>query len=214
MKSKITLLACLTMLAILSLPINGFATVHSITIGNNFFSPSGTIVTPGDTVRWTWAGGLPHSTTSDGSSPKAWDSGVSSTGGNTFDLVFSVVDGPGPFPYHCSVHFATMFDTVFVAAVPIEYNSIWEASSGLLPEDNCPKWEQLVESDGEVPFLTGDTLVISTSQSIERLLYGMSTPNLRASLTAAAVVSTPSATLVMPPSISSSLRPLASCSPT
>jgi len=92
------------------------ATIHDITIGNNFFSPLGATIQHGDTVRWTWVGGVPHSTTSDASSAKTWDSGVTSLGGNTFLLEFTAADGPGPFPYHCAIH-AGMKDTIFVQAV-------------------------------------------------------------------------------------------------
>lgn len=58
MKLNKSLLALFAIFAILFIPITAFATIHNITIGNNFFSPTGTIVNPGDTVRWTWAGGF------------------------------------------------------------------------------------------------------------------------------------------------------------
>jgi plastocyanin len=94
------------------------ATIHSITVGNNFFSPLKTTVHPGDTVRWVWAGGVPHTTSSDPSSPKFWNSPTSSTAGFVFNLQFTSADGPGPFPYHCAVHPTTMKDTIFVAPPP------------------------------------------------------------------------------------------------
>lgn len=90
------------------------ATIHDITIGNNFFSPLGTIIQAGDTVRWTWVGGILHTTTSDPSSPKQWNSPTSSTAGFKFLLQFTAADGPGPFPYHCAIHPTTMKDTIFV----------------------------------------------------------------------------------------------------
>lgn len=90
------------------------ATMHIIDVGNFFFSPTRTEVCPGDTVRWTWVSGT-HSSTSDPSSPKSWDSGVSNVIGHTFDLVFDAADGPGPFPYHCAIHSTTMKDTIFIA---------------------------------------------------------------------------------------------------
>jgi len=89
------------------------ATIQDITVGNIFFSPQDTVVQPGDTVRWTWTGGIPHSTTADGSPPKSWDSGVTSTAAFQFLLEFTEADGPGPFPYHCSIH-GGMRDTIFV----------------------------------------------------------------------------------------------------
>ena len=92
---------------------SSFATIHNISVGNFFFSPTNTVASVGDTVRWTWVSGS-HSTTSDVGSPKFWDSGIMSSG--TFDIVILAVDGPGPFPYHCTPHSATMKDTIFVAA--------------------------------------------------------------------------------------------------
>ncbi len=88
----------------------GRATVHEIEVGNFFFSPTNTVVQPGDTVRWTLVSGT-HTTTSEPSSPKNWDSGILS---GSFDLVFEASDGPGPFPYLCSIHPTTMKDTIFM----------------------------------------------------------------------------------------------------
>ncbi|MFQ5499167.1 MAG: CHRD domain-containing protein [Candidatus Zixiibacteriota bacterium] len=92
------------------------ATVHNIDVGSFFFSPTKTVVSPGDTVRWTNVSGV-HTTTSDPASPKAWDSGnLTVLPGNSLDVVFSAGDGPGPFPYHCDFHPFTMKDTIFMAA--------------------------------------------------------------------------------------------------
>lgn len=90
------------------------ATIHNIQVGNFFFTPTKTVVTPGDTVRWTLVSGI-HSTTSTPASAKIWDSGVMTTLGSQFQVVFTAGDGPGPFPYECSVHPLTMKDTIFMA---------------------------------------------------------------------------------------------------
>ena len=94
------------------------ATIHDISIQSFFFSPLGTQVYPGDSVRWTLINGT-HSTTSDGSSPKAWDSGLMGTPGMTFLVVFTAADAPGPYPYHCSPHAAIMKDTIWVQPPPV-----------------------------------------------------------------------------------------------
>jgi hypothetical protein len=52
---------------------------------------------------------------SDAASPKTWVSDTLTDTGQIFDLVFGYDDGPGPFPYHCALHPATMVDTIFVA---------------------------------------------------------------------------------------------------
>jgi len=94
------------------------STIHNIDIGNFFFSPTKTIVSPGDTVRWFLVSGT-HTTTSDVGSPKAWDSGIIPAS-DSFDVVFTLGDGPGPFPYLCSVHPFSMKDTIFMATPPAE----------------------------------------------------------------------------------------------
>ena len=106
------------------------ATIHDISIGNFFFTPSNTIANVGDTVRWTWVGGS-HSTTSEVTSPKSWDSGIKTSG--TFQIVILPADGPGPFPYRCEVHPVTMKDTIVVS--PIN-----DGDGDGLPDiaDNCP----------------------------------------------------------------------------
>lgn len=122
------------------------ATIHHIQIGNNFYSPLGTTVYAGDTVRWTWDGGIPHSTTSDISSKKTWDSGTSSAAGNTFDVVFLATDPLGAFPYHCSVHPTTMKDTIYLVNPP-------DTDGDGIPDDadNCPTVPNpaQVDSDGD-----------------------------------------------------------------
>lgn len=101
------------------LPQGLLATMHNIDISNFAFTPTNTVIAHGDTVRWTLVSGV-HSTTSELDSPKSWDSGVMSSGGSTFDVVFTAADGFGPWPYYCTVHPATMKDTIRYAppAVP------------------------------------------------------------------------------------------------
>ena len=100
------------LLLICSVPAH--ATVHNITVGNNFFSPLGTTVEFGDSVRWTWNGGINHTIAADISSPKQWNSGTISDPGFEFLLQFTSGDGLGPFPYQCLNHLGLMVDTIFV----------------------------------------------------------------------------------------------------
>jgi len=95
---------------------SGQATIHDIDIVNFSFTPGKTEVTPGDTVRWTLRSGT-HTTTSDAESPKQWNSGTMNIVGQTYSVVFSAGDGPGPFPYHCAFHEFSMKDTIFMASV-------------------------------------------------------------------------------------------------
>lgn len=79
------------------------ATKHTIAITNFDFQPAGLVINPGDTVVWENWDVVQHTTTSDPGSPKSWDSDFLSQGSN-FQVVFTVGDGPGPFPYHCTPH--------------------------------------------------------------------------------------------------------------
>ena len=110
--------ATLLVLLLSAAPIE--ATIHNITISNNFFSPLGTVVDAGDTVRWTWVGGISHNTTSVVGSPKTWASATSSLPGFAFEQVFTASDGPGPFPYLCTIHSFSMKDTIKVNPPPAE----------------------------------------------------------------------------------------------
>ena len=78
-------LATLVLVGLLIGAVSGQATVHNISVGNFFFSPANTVVNYGDTVRWTFVSGI-HSSTSDGSSAKTWDSGILGAGTDTFEL--------------------------------------------------------------------------------------------------------------------------------
>jgi len=89
------------------------ATKHIVNVANFSFTPVKTHVSPGDTVRWVWSSGF-HTTTSDPTSPKSWNSPTLTGVGQFFDVAFALADGPGPFPYHCSFHPTVMFDTIFV----------------------------------------------------------------------------------------------------
>lgn len=86
--------------------------VHHINVSNFFFSPLKTHVQPGDTVRWHLVFGT-HTTTSDNTSPKSWDSGIIPVS-DSFNVVFELADGLGPFPYHCTFHPFSMEDTIYM----------------------------------------------------------------------------------------------------
>jgi len=97
---KKLLLCAVFLLLFLSLQ-SANATIHVVTVGNNFFNPPNVTVNPGDTVRWVLLIGL-HTSTSSLGSTKIWDSGI--LGGGGFNLQFVLADGTGPFPYECAVH--------------------------------------------------------------------------------------------------------------
>jgi len=131
-------------------PSSAFATIHQINIINFAFTPTKTLVVPGDTVRWTLVQGV-HTTTSDLGSPKMWDSGVLGLG-QSFDLVFTALDGPGPFPYHCDVHPA-MEDTIFIDltnhCIDADGDGFGDPGNpgNTCPDDNCPAISNPAQTD-------------------------------------------------------------------
>ena len=109
--SRILLAAIATMLLFSASPL--YATIHNISVFNFDFTPKKTQACLGDTIRWTWNGGV-HQVQSDGSSPFAFNSPLLSVIGSTYDLILTGSNPTGPYPYHCSVHL-TMEDTIFVS---------------------------------------------------------------------------------------------------
>jgi len=91
------------------------AVVHNVNVGSNFFTPPNLTVDPGDTVHWTLVGGI-HTATSTPASTKMWDSGL--LGGSGYEVQFVLADGPGPFPYDCTVHGALMTGSISVNMPP------------------------------------------------------------------------------------------------
>lgn len=113
MKSNIAGLGIVFALA-MGTPLASYATIHTVNMSGFAFSPLNTAVHYGDTVRWEDVSGI-HTSTSDLSSPKAWNSGTMNAGQH-FDVVFVLADGPGPFPYNCIFHDAFgMVDTIRIA---------------------------------------------------------------------------------------------------
>ena len=107
-------------------PVSAHSTIHNVSILNFAFVPNKTTVNPGDTVRWKMTGGIFHTTTSTFGSPKSWNSGTMFVA-DSFDVVFTVADGPGPFPYLCSIHALSMKDTIFVASPDTDGDGLSDA---------------------------------------------------------------------------------------
>ncbi|MBL1218618.1 MAG: hypothetical protein D8M59_14130 [Planctomycetes bacterium] len=76
------------------------AQVVDVDVKDSSFAPMDVGIAVNDTVRWTWSGIFPHSTTSAGGFAESWDSGIQSTGA-TFDYTFTA---PGIYPYYCIIH--------------------------------------------------------------------------------------------------------------
>src|SRR5436190_9778943 len=91
----------------------------NVTVGDTaFFSPKIVTINVNDSVKWTWAGTITHSSTGPGT-PALWDSGLHSSG-FTFTNKFT---SAGSFPYRCVLHGgAPNFQTGLVAVVQAPIN--------------------------------------------------------------------------------------------
>ena len=96
----------------LALGLPQHAGAATVTVGDNFYSPTPVTIQPGDSVLWTWAGANPHSVTSDEGSAESFGSSTQTSG--TFGRVFNT---PGSFTYHCAVHGSAMSGTVDVTGI-------------------------------------------------------------------------------------------------
>ncbi len=154
---------CLAVFSMMVLCVpSGRATIHEIVVGDYFFTPSNTEVQPGDTVRWIRISGT-HTTTSEPSSPKSWDSGLF---GSSFDLVFTESDGPGPFPYYCKIHPTLMKDTIFMDRPPDTVTAFGFQSISLgdavleLDGERLVIWNIELSGDDGVSFDLSDTTAV------------------------------------------------------
>jgi plastocyanin len=146
-------------LAMLLLGQSANATIHTITMSGTSFSPKGTILHWGDTVRWNNSAGL-HTSTSDVTSDKAWNSGTVSAGAH-FDLVIVQADGSGPFAYHCTFHVGLgMKDTLHIAPPP--------CCSGQRGNVNCTGVIDLADLSKLISFLTqsGTTICCTAAADV------------------------------------------------
>lgn len=76
--------------------------------------PADLTIDQGDTVRWTWGDGIPHSVTSLPGSTESFDSGIQTGMGFEFSYTFTQV---GDNDYQCDVHPANMFGTITVEEI-------------------------------------------------------------------------------------------------
>lgn len=90
-----------TLVFALMLAAGAQATIHTVQVANNSFTPAAFSAVVGDTVRWVLAAGM-HTTTSASipASASAWDQTLSSVG-QTFDYKIMVA---GNYGYVCNFH--------------------------------------------------------------------------------------------------------------
>lgn len=152
------------------------AAISTVTVGDNFFSPSSVTINVNDKVRWTWTGFVPHSSTSN---TGLWDSGIVGNG-SVFTNTFGAA---GTFAYHCSVHpLMTGGITVRAANVPPTV-SITSPGTGVTV---AAPWSGSIhanasDNDGsvrKVDFFAGQTLLGTVSNPPASIVF--SVPSLAA----------------------------------
>ena len=115
------------------LSINSYATIRIITVQNYFFSPSPMVAYIGDTIKWQWVNGL-HTTTAV-TIPNLADSWDALIDGNNQTFLY-VIQNPGPYNYHCSIHFN--MGMTGIINVPVGIKKIETPVSGFELKQNYP----------------------------------------------------------------------------
>jgi hypothetical protein len=73
-----------------------------VSVVDNAFEPTQTVINPGDTVVWSDMGNNPHTVTADDGSFDSASGGMMTLArGQTFSHTFTA---PGTYPYHCRIH--------------------------------------------------------------------------------------------------------------
>src|SRR5665213_859720 len=105
-------------LACLSLALFARATVITVTVASNSFSPASFNAVVGDTIEWVWAGGT-HTTTSTSvpAGAATWNHPMTSSN-TTFQYVVTIA---GTYNYWCAIHTTMMEGTITVTpnSVPV-----------------------------------------------------------------------------------------------
>ena len=73
----------------------------TVKVGNNFYGPDEVRIHRGSTIRFRWAGGVPHNVTYDHGPGKVFRSPTSSDAGVNFRRTFA---SSGRFQLHCTIH--------------------------------------------------------------------------------------------------------------
>jgi plastocyanin len=95
------------------------ATIHTVQVSNNQYTPATLSAGAGDTIRFQWASGN-HPTSSDNG---AWTTFPMNSNATSHDVVLLL---PGSYPYHCDFHGAAggigMAGTITVTALAAPKN--------------------------------------------------------------------------------------------
>lgn len=75
--------------------------VVNVQVSSNQFTPASVKVKVGQTVRWTWAGGIHDVVSGTDCNPDGKFKSGAPMGGGTFDQKFETA---GTFPYYCTPH--------------------------------------------------------------------------------------------------------------
>ncbi|HKX56945.1 MAG TPA: plastocyanin/azurin family copper-binding protein [Xanthomonadales bacterium] len=150
--------ATLVLILLIFLAPNVLAqTTHTITVGDNFFSPENLTIQAGDTVRWVnAAGGMQHNVTSNSGAFAA----SQTSAGFTFEVTFPQA---GSFGYQCTLHSGQMSGTITVQGVytpeaEIELQSVTVLNEGSAQQNAL----QATGGDNSKPqaFVQGDEIEI------------------------------------------------------
>jgi len=139
-------------------------TIHEVTVGDNFFSPSNLTIQAGDTVRWINAAG--------GNSHNVTDNGVSfasqTSNSFTFEQTFN---NAGTIEYRCTIHPGSMQGTITVqgaqpSPADLSLLSVDATAGTYMPGDAISIDISIRNIGGEASAATSITYYASTNSTI------------------------------------------------
>jgi plastocyanin len=135
-------------------------TTHTITVGDNFFSPENLTIQVGDTVRWVnAAGGMQHNVTSNTGAFAASSTAASFT----FEVTFTQA---GSFGYQCTLHPGQMSGTITVQGAPTPEAEVELLSVSVLNEGSALQNALQAAGDDNLKpqaFVLGDQIEIEAA---------------------------------------------------
>ncbi len=134
------------------------ATVHSVSVGSNFFNPNALTITAGDTVLWTNTGGnhnVNGSTATFPSNPASFGNGAASSAAWSYQFQFTM---PGTYSYQCDPHAPGMAGTVTVNAAPASASDLrFTEIMYNVPSTDSLEYIEIFNNEGSTVNLNGYT---------------------------------------------------------
>jgi plastocyanin len=120
----------LSVSALTGLQSTAFATIHTVQVSNDVFTPATLSIPLGDTVQWVWVSGF-HSTTSTSipSGAASWDQDITSS----LTSYIYIPTVTGVYDYECKYHASMGMVASFTVTPPLGIKNLSEIAASISP---------------------------------------------------------------------------------